>query len=428
MKVTAVGGYKSIGRNMTGVSVAGDTVAFDNGLRLDTLQMYDYDISDVKRVNKEDLIRLDVIPEMDRLKNVKAQVISHGHLDHVGALPFTRPKVPIVATPYPIEIGRREYREGDFYAVDSGEHYSITKRMRVEFIKVTHSIPETSLVLLRTDEGNVVYACDYKLDDYSSLGKTDYQKINSVGREGVKLLIVESTRIKEAGKTPSEIVVRSKLQDVLNFIDDGLIIATTFSSHIERIQMILDEVEKTGRKPIILGHSMMNNVELAQRFDYLDLPPDARVYGTPKSIDHALREIQNNREDYFVLTTGHQAEPNSVLVRMIEGKFKFRFQKRDSLVFCAPVIPVPLNIANRSVLESKLQSKGVRIFPDVHVSGHAAKEDHRKLLNMLKPEHILPCHGSLDQRSAWAALASEEGYELNKNVHLINNGQMIEIR
>lgn len=427
MKVTAVGGYKAIGRNMTGVSVGNDTIALDNGLRLDTLQMYDYDINDIKRVNKEDLVRLDVIPEVERLKDVKAQVISHGHLDHVGALPFTRPKVPIISTPYPIEIGRREYREGDFYAVDFDEYFTISKKISVEFIKVTHSIPETSLVLLRTNEGNVVYACDYKLDDYSALGKTDYKKVRKTGSEGVKLLIAESTRVKEAGKTPSETVVRSKLQDVLNFIDDGLIVATTFSSHIERIQMILDEVEKTGRKPIILGHSMMNNIELAERFDYLDMPVDARVYGTPKSIDHALREIKNNREKYFVLTTGHQAEPESVLVRMIENKFKFRFQKRDSLLFCASIIPVPLNIANRSVLESKLQAKGVRIFRDVHVSGHASKEDHRKLLDMLKPEHVIPCHGSLEQRSAWVALASEEGYELNKNVHLINNGQTIAI-
>jgi len=427
MKITAVGGYKAIGRNMTGVTVGNDTVALDNGIRLDTLQMYDYDISDVRKVNLEQMIRLDAIPEMDRLRDVKAQVISHGHLDHIGALPFTRPKVPIISTPYPIEIGRKEYREGDFYAVDYNEYYTISKKIRVEFIKVTHSIPETSLVLLRTDEGNVVYACDYKLDDNSSLAKTDYKKIKEVGKQGVKLLIVESTRVKDAGKTHSESVVRSKLHDILNFIDDGLIVATTFSSHIERIQTILDEVEKTGRKPIILGHSMFNHTELAERFGYLDMPPDTRVYGTPKSIDHALNEVKKNREDYFVLTTGHQAEPESVLVRMIENKFKFRFEKRDSLLFCADTIPVPLNIANRSILESKLQSKGVRIFKDIHVSGHASKEDHRKLLSMLRPQHIIPCHGSMEQRSAWAVLASEEGYELNKNVHLINNGQTIGI-
>ncbi|MDD5112052.1 MAG: MBL fold metallo-hydrolase RNA specificity domain-containing protein [Candidatus Altiarchaeota archaeon] len=425
MKVTAVGGYRAIGRNMTGVSVGNDTVALDNGLRLDMLQMYDSDVTDVKRLSREDLIRLDVIPEMDRLKDVRANVISHGHLDHVGALPFTRPKAPVVSTPYAIEIGRREYREGDFYSVDYDQHYGVSRRIDVEFIRVTHSIPDTALVLLKTDEGNVVYACDYKFDDSSTLGKTDYQKIRKAGKDGVRALIVESTRIKEAGKTPPESVVKSMLDDILNSIDDGLIIATTFASHIERIQMIMDAVEKTGRKPLILGHSMMNHIELAERFNYLDMPPSARVYGTPKAINHALSEIRKNREDYFILATGHQAEPESVLVRMIENKFRFRFEKRDSLVFCASTIPVPLNIANRSVLESKLQSKGVRIFRDVHVSGHASKEDHRRLLDMLKPEHIVPCHGSLDQRSAWAALASEEGYELNKNVHLINNGQSI---
>jgi len=427
MKITAVGGYKSIGRNMTGVTIGGDTIALDNGIRLDTLQMYDSAIDDIKKVSREELIRLDVIPEMERLGNIKAQVISHGHLDHIGALPFTRPKAPIIATPYSVEIGRREYREGDYYAVDFDQHYSVSKKVKVEFIKVTHSIPETSMILLRTDEGNVVYACDFKFDDHSALGLTDYKKLRTLGREGVKLLIAESTRVKEAGKTSSESIVKSKLQDILNSIDDGLIVATTFSSHIERIQMILDEVEKTGRRPIVLGHSMLNHTELAERFDYLDMPPEARVYGTPKSIDMALRDIKGNRGDYFILTTGHQAEEDSVLVRMVENRFRFRFQKRDSILFCANTIPVPLNIANRSVLESKLQSKGVRIFRDVHVSGHAAKEDHRRLLDMLKPQHILPCHGSLEQRSAWAALASEKGYELNKNVHLINNGQSMSI-
>lgn len=427
MRITAVGGYKAIGRNMTGVSIGNETIALDNGIRLDTLQMYDSDISDIRKTNRDELVRLDVIPEADRLRDVRAQVISHGHLDHVGALPFTKPRVPVISTPYTTEIARREYPEGDFYAVDYDGQYAVSKRIRVEFIEVTHSIPETSLVLLKTPEGNVVYACDYKLDDHSTLGKTDYNKIKKTGHEGVRLLIAESTRVKEAGKTPSESIVKNKLEDILTSIDDGLITATTFSSHIGRIQTILDEVEKTGRKPVILGHSMSNNIQTAEKMDYIDLPPETRVYGTPKAIDHALREVSKNREEYFIITTGHQAEPDSVLVRMVENRFKFRFQKRDSIIFCANTIPVPLNIANRNILESKLQAKGVRIFRDVHASGHASKEDHRRLLDMLKPEHIIPCHGSLEQRSAWVALASEEGYELNKNIHLINNGQQAAI-
>jgi len=427
MQVTAVGGYKAVGRNMTGVTVGGETIALDNGLRLDTLQMYDYDIRDLKKVNGDDLIRLDVIPEANRLRNVRAQIVSHGHLDHIGAIPFTKPKAPILSTPYPIEIVRREYRGGDLYGVEFNEEFSISKRTKVEFIRVTHSIPETSLVLLKTDEGNVVYACDYKLDDYCNLEKTDYRKVRRTGRDGVKLLIVESTRVNVAGKTPPETVVRSKLEDVLHFIEGGLMVATTFSSHIERIQTILDEVEKVGRTPLILGHSMMNNIELAERFGYLELPPNAKVCGDPKRINQALGEVMKKRDEYFVLTTGHQAEPQSVLVRMLENNFRFRFQKGDSLLFCANVIPVPLNIAYRSVLESKLQARGVRIFRDIHVSGHASKEDHRKLLRMLQPEHVLPCHGSIEQRSGWVALASEEGYELNRNIHLINNGQTTSI-
>ena len=424
MKITAVGGYKAVGRNMTGVSVGKETVAIDNGIRLDTLQMYDDE--KLEKLKKEDLVDLDVIPEMSRLKNVIAQVISHGHLDHIGALPFTRPNVPIITTPYATEIGRKEFKDGDFYSLNYDEKYRISKNITVEFIEVTHSIPQSSIVVLHTSEGKIVYAADYKFDNHSNIAKVDYKKLREIGRSGVKLLIAESTRVRETGKTPSEKIVKSKLKDVFEFIEDGLIVATTFSSHIERIQAILEEIEKTGRTPLIIGTSLLNQITIAERFDLIDMPPTARFYAKENAINNALKNIKN-RDAYFLLVTGHQAEPDSALVRLANNKFRFRFQKNDSVLFCANTIPVPVNEANRSILKAKLQSRGVRIFEDLHVSGHAAKEDHRVLINMLKPEHIVPCHGTMDMRSSYSVLASEEGYELNKNVHLINNGQSIEL-
>jgi len=426
MKITAVSGYKAVGRNMTGVSIGKETIAIDNGIRLDTLQMYDKELESLKKRKLEDLVRMDVIPEVERLKGVTAQVISHGHLDHIGALPINKPRVPIISTHYTTEIGRKEYREGNFYSIDYNDEFKVSKEISVELVEITHSIPYSSLVVLHTPEGDVVYASDFRFDNHSLVARPDYKRLRELGRGNVKALIVESTRSQENGKTPSEAIVREKLKDVMEFIDSGLIIATTFSTHIERIQSILDEVEKTDRTPLILGRSLLRNIELAQRFGLLELPFNAKLLSTSKAITNSLREIKD-RSDYFLLATGHQGEPDSVLSRLVNGVFPFKLHKGDSTLFCAGVIPTPLNRATRYVLETKLKSFGVNIFDDIHVSGHAAREDHRHLLKLLKPDHIIPCHGGIDMRSSYAVLAAEEGYEMNKKIHLLMNGNSIDV-
>jgi ribonuclease J len=426
MKITAVGGYKAVGRNMTGVSIGNETIALDNGIRLDTLQMYDKEVESLKKRKLEDLIGMDIIPETERLKNVTLQVISHGHLDHIGALAINKPRVPIISTHYTTEIGRKEYKGGDFYSVDYRSEFEISKNASIELIEVTHSIPYSSFVVLHTPEGDVVYASDFRFDNHSTIARTDYKRLKELGKGNVKALIVESTRSKENGKTPSEAVVREKLKGVMEFIDGGLMIATTFSTHIERIQALLDEAERVGRIPLILGRSMLRNITLAQRFGLLELPFNAKLLSTSKAITNALKEIKN-RNDYFLLATGHQGEPDSVLSRIVNGTFNFKLQKGDSALLCAGIIPSPINWASRYVLETKLKSFGVGIFDDIHVSGHSAREDHRYLLKLLKPEHVIPCHGGIDMRSSYAVLAAEEGYEMNKEIHMLMNGNSIDI-
>jgi ribonuclease J len=426
MKITAVGGYNAVGRNMTGVSVGKETVAFDDGIRLDTLQMYDKEVEMLEDKSLEDLIRMDIIPDASLLHNVKAQLISHGHLDHVGALPFNKPKAPIFSTPYTMEIAKKEYKGGDFSAVNYGETFDIHHNLSAEFVEVTHSIPQSSIVVLHTPEGTVVYASDFRFDNSSQIARTDYKRLRELGRGGVKTLIVESTRSSVEEKTPPESIVKAKLSDVMGFIDSGLIVATTFSTHIERIQTILDVAERSGRTPLILGRSMIRNIELARRFGLLELPSSAKLLATSKAITSGLQEIRR-REDYFVLATGHQGEPDSVLSRIIDGTLPFRMKKDDSVLFCADVIPSPINRASRYVLESKLKGFGANIFTGLHVSGHASREDHRYLLKMLKPEHIVPCHGDIEMRADYASLAAEEGYELNRRTHLLMNGDSVEL-
>ena len=431
MKITAAGGYDAVGRNMTGVTINNETVAIDNGIRLDAFQMYDGETHTLQKYKKKDLIDMRVIPDYDSLRNVRAQVISHGHLDHVGALGVVQPSVPIISTHYTAEIGRKEYNRGNYYSCDYNEFFKVSPDFEVEFVEVTHSIPKSSIVILKTSEGTVVYACDFKFDDYSEIARTDYEKLKKIGREGVYALIVESTRVKERGRTPGERVVREKFREIIEFIDKGLVIATTFSTHIERIRMIMDLVEKTGKIPVVIGRSLSKHTGIAEQFGILDLSPNARVYGSGKAIKNMLKVInkmdKNERSDYFLLVTGSQGEPQAVLPRMVNKEFSFNFQKNDSVIFCAATIPVPINKTNRYILESKLESQGARIFKDVHVSGHASREDHRKLLNLLSPEHIIPCHGDMVMKGSYVGLAAEEGYELNKNVHLINNGLGVEI-
>ncbi len=426
MKIIAVGGYEAVGRNMTGVSVGKETVALDNGIRLDTLQMYDREISMLQAKKPEYLARMDVLPRADRLKDVVAQVISHGHLDHIGGLPFNRPRAPIISTPYTVEMGKREYRGGDFSSIGYGEVSEVSSNFSVELVEVTHSIPYSSFVVLHTPEGDVVYASDFRFDNNSIIARTDYKRLRELGRGNVKALIVESTRSRVNGKTPSEALVRQELKDVMEFIDSGLIIATTFSTHIERIQSILDEVVKVGRIPLIVGRSLVKNIELARRFGLLELPSNAKLLATPKAIKAALAEL-GDRDKYFLLVTGHQGEPDSVLSKMTDGRFQVKLQKNDSVLFCTDIIPTPLNYATRHVLETKLKSFGVNIFEGIHVSGHASREDHRHLLKLLKPDHIIPCHGSMDMRSDYLVLAAEEGYEVNNQIHLLMNGTEIDL-
>ncbi len=427
MKITAVGGYKAVGRNMTGVSLDKKTIAIDNGIRLDTLQIYDDDSDMVRRCSEEELVRMDIIPDADRLKNVACQVLSHGHLDHIGALPMNKPRVPIVATPYVTEMARSEYKQGDFYGIEYGQDYEVSNDITVELVEITHSIPYASVVVLHTKEGDVVYTGDFRFDDHSQLARTNYKRLRELGNGNVKALIVESTRVRKEGKTPSEDVVRTMLKDVLEFIDKGLIVTTTFSTHIERVQSIVDQAEKSGRTPVILGRSLGKQSKLAQKFDILDLPQGTNVFSKAKAIAGFLSDIGNNKEDYLLIVTGHQGEDRSILSRMVDGKFPFRFEHNDSVIFCARTIPGPLNAASRYVLETKLKSQGVSIFDNVHVSGHAAREDHRRMLELLKPEHIIPCHGDMDMRSSYAELAVEEGYKINKNLHVLTNGADIEV-
>lgn len=439
MEITTVGGYEEVGRNMTVVKVGRGSIIIDMGIRLDRVLIHED--TDISKIKKEDLIKRGIIPDDSMVKDsVKAIVLAHGHLDHIGAVTKLAVKysgAPIIGTPYTVELVKRELRQNgksevrnSAYVLEEGEILQITPEINIEFIRVTHSIPQTIMLAVHTSEGTLVYANDFKLDDSPVIGeKPDYDRIKELGKEGVKALIVETTRVEEEGRTPSEKIAQKLVEDnlVKSDPDKGLIV-TTFSSHIARISGIADVASKIDRIPILLGRSMEKYAGIAERIKILDLPEDAHMYGNPKSIKKILQKIvQDGKEKYLLVVTGHQGEPDALLTKIMNNKLPYVIEKDDQVIFSANVIPNPVNEANRYALETRLKMQGARLFKGAHVSGHASREDHRDLLKILQPGKVIPSHGELRMLASYAELAENLGYCLNKDLLLVRNGQRVEL-
>ncbi|MFQ6105678.1 MAG: MBL fold metallo-hydrolase RNA specificity domain-containing protein, partial [Candidatus Hydrothermarchaeaceae archaeon] len=250
-----------------------------------------------------------------------------------------------------------------------------------------------------------------------------------LGSEGVKALIVETTRVEDEGRTPSEKIAEHLLKDNLlkSDTDRGLIV-TTFSSHIARISSIVNAAVDIGRIPILLGRSMEKYSSIAEVIKILDLPSDAHMYGNFKSIQRMLKRVlKDGKEKYLLIVTGHQGEPDALLTRISNKKLPYVIKKDDQVIFSANIIPNPINVANRYALETKLKLQGARLFKGAHVSGHASREDHRDFLKILQPENVIPCHGELRMLASYAELAENLGYDLNKNLFILRNGQKVEL-
>ncbi|MHC1585693.1 MAG: RNase J family beta-CASP ribonuclease [Candidatus Syntropharchaeia archaeon] len=435
--IVAIGGYNGVGRNMTALRVRDEIVILDMGLRLDRVQIHE-DV-EIEKMHSLDLIEMGAIPDdtvMNRVDgSVCAIVCTHGHLDHIGAVPKLahRYNAPIIGTPFTIElISQQMEREKKFQAknplhiINAGETYQITPNIEMEFIRVQHSIPDSVFAVFYTPVGTILYANDFKIDRTPILDEpSDMERLKRLGREGVTCMIVESIRVGVPGKTPSEQIAKDLVFDVLLGTEEpeAGILVTTFSSHIARISSFVEAAEKMGRKPILLGRSMDRYFQSAKQTKYLDYPGLTAV-GERRQIDETLRRImKEGKENYLPIMTGHQGEPGAVLTRIASKDTPFEIEKGDKIIFSAGVIPTPVNESNRFALETKLRMKGARIYDNVHVSGHASREDHWELLRIIQPEHVIPTHGDLSMIGAYVELAEEVGYILGENVHIIRNGQ-----
>jgi ribonuclease J len=440
--IIAVGGYNEMGRNMTAIRVDEDIIILDMGLRLDRVQIHE-DV-EIDKMHSLELINMGAIPDDTIMKdvngNVRAIVCTHGHLDHIGAIPKLahRYSAPIISTPYTtalikhqIDSERKFGVKNNLISMKAGETYEITKDVSVEFINTQHSIIDTVFAVIHTPKGAIMYACDFKLDRTPTLGEApDFNRLKSLGEEGVIALITESTNSGRSGKAPSEQIAHDLVKDVLlgtEESDVGMII-TTFASHISRLNSIISFAKEMGRIPILLGRSMDRYMSTATELGYVDLPGNVEIYGQRREVEKALEKVmRGGKNKYLPIVTGHQGEPGSILIRIANGDLPYTIEPGDKIVFSANVIPNPLTRANRYALETKLRMKGARIYDNVHVSGHAYREDHWELLRMVKPEHVIPAHGTIEMHAAYIEMAEDAGYVLGDTLHLLRNGEELYI-
>jgi len=442
IEIIAVGGYDEVGRNMTAVRCGKEIVIFDMGLRLDQLMIHED--AEVDEMHSLDLIKIKAIPDDTVLQSVegtvKAIVCSHGHLDHIGAIPKLahRYKAPIIATPYATELirqqisGEKKFGVGNrLFALAAGQKYTLSPNLVLEFVHTQHSIIDTVTPVLHTPHGAIVYACDFKFDRTPVIGKPpDFARFRQLGKEGVLALIVESTYIHRPGRCPSERIARDLVRDVITSFEDdkSAIVVSTFSSHISRVKTIAECAHEIGRKPVFLGRSMEKYAVTAEQMKFVSFPPTASVFGNRRTVDRMMRRMmKEGKEKFLPIVTGHQGEPGSILTRLALGDTPYQLNKGDKVLFSANVIPNPMNFGQRYVVEQHLRKTGARIFEDLHVSGHAYREDHYEFLQMLQPQHIIPAHADLKMTAGYAEFAGDLGYVANSTVHPMRNGERLRL-
>jgi len=441
IKIYPIGGFNEVGKNMTAVDLGEDVIIFDGGFFLPAIVA----MQESERVYSEKKFRsIGAIPDdliLDKLglrSKVRAIIPSHAHLDHIGALPYlsNRYNADIISTPFTIEVLKTLLKDEKIFlknklkVVQPNSFCYVqgkNRKYKVDFINITHSTPQTSLLALHTPDGIVLYSNDFKLDNNPVLGKKpNYEKMREIAKEGVKVLICDSLYSGDERKTASEKVARTMLEDVLLSTDNrnkGLIVST-FSSHIARLKSITDFGKKLNRKIIFMGRSLAKYVNAATRVDICPFKNDMEIVTFRHQLEKKLRMVSKNRGEYMIVCTGHQGEPGSILDRLSRNKLPYQFNSQDHVVFSSSVIPTPINIEQRASLDNKLKKRGVRIFSNVHVSGHAGREDLRDFINILRPEHIIPAHGPHEKTRPLIELAKELGYK-PKYLHLTSNGRRL---
>lgn len=441
IEIKTIGGYNEVGKNMTAVKVDDEVIIFDMGLHLPNyIRFTEEEGENVVKLGKKALMKVEAIPNdeiiNDWAKLVKGIIPSHAHLDHVGAIPYMSSKYdcPIVCTPFTAAVIRAILRDekikirNKIKILNPNASLQLTKNLKVEFINMTHSTPQTVMIALHTKYGIVLYCNDFKLDNNPTLGRQpNYDALQSAGKKGVLVAIVDSLYCEKRVKTPSELVAKEMLKDVMLGVHSKgkAVIVTTFSSHIARLKSIARYAKQLNRNVVFLGRSLSKYITAAKDAKVIDLTKEGEVCGFAKHIKRKLIQIEKKgAHKFLIVATGHQGEPKSVLSKMTKRIFPFKFSTEDHVVFSCKTIPTPINEELRNILEQDLKAIGVRIFKDIHVSGHGGYEDIRDLLRMTKPRHVIPAHAEKKGVDAFVELAKELGYA-NKQIHPFKNKESL---
>lgn len=415
MRVMPLGGLKEIGKNITLVEYRDDILIIDCGFSFPEDEMFGIDV---------------VIPDFTYLKEnmerIKGLIITHGHEDHIGGVPFLLKEinVPVYAPPLAMGLIRNKLKEHGLameeHVIEAGDIFNVGA-FRVEAIHTNHSIADAMAYSIKCPGVHLVHTGDFKID-YSPLDgkRIDLAKFAQLGQEGVDVLLCDSTNVLRPGYTPSERVVVDSMNEIFAKTEKRLIIAT-FSSNIYRIKYFMEASIKYGRKIAISGRSMENVLTLARELGYVNLPESAFV---------DIRKIGNIPDaNITIITTGSQGEPMSALTRMANDSHRaVKLKSGDTVVFSSS--PIPGNAKAVTNIVNKLYEKKVNVFlsdfVDIHVSGHACKEELKLIHSLVKPRFFIPAHGEYRHLREHARLAESMGMDRG-NIFVMNNGDALRI-
>jgi ribonuclease J len=418
LKIIPLGGLGEIGKNMMVMEYENDIIIIDAGLMFPEEEMLGIDL---------------VIPDLtyvvERKENVRGIVITHGHEDHIGALPYLLPQldnVPVYSTKLTnglirVKLKERKTREGvNLKVLATGKEIKLGA-FKIELYPVCHSIPDSSGVIISTPEGIIVHSGDFKIDHTPVSGKgTDLSRLAQLGAQGVLLLLSDSTYAELPGYTPSERIVGESLEHVIANAP-GRVIVTTFSSLISRIQQVIDAAAKYERRVFIVGRSMNDTVRMSLELGYLN---------APDGILGRIDEVKGLPPEKIVLvTTGSQGEPTSALVRMANRDHRHvNIQRGDTIVLSATPVPGNESLVNRTV--DSLFKQGAQVMYDklgqVHVHGHGSQEELKLLISLVKPKYFVPIHGEYRHLSLHARLAESVGLRAD-SIFVLEDGDILEI-
>ncbi len=417
VKFIALGGLEEIGRNMMLFEYGDEIIIIDAGLQFpeETTPGIDFIIPNVSYLEKNK-------------KKIKALIITHGHYDHIGAIPYIIEKIgnpTIYATSITKEIIARRQEEFpnapklDFEIIKAGESRQLSKNFAIRFFGVTHNIPEGVGMVLETPIGKIVHPGEFKFDYDIDGNPRDLDIWENIGKQKIHTLLLDSTGAEEPGFSVSERIVERELEKLFKKAE-GRIIVGTFASLLDRIAEIIKIADRLEKKVAISGSSMKTNIQIARNLGYMKVEKDAIV---------PLEEIGKYRDDkILILCTGAQGEPNAQMMKIANGEHRYiQIKKGDTVVLSSSVIPG--NERSVQILKDDLSRQGALIYHykmvDIHSSGHAPQEELKSVMKMVKPNFFIPIHGYYFMRWRNASLAQEALKLKPEETPIVDNGQVL---